>query len=115
MPRRRRPGGRPEMLSRNVEFKSFRISVRLSASHPRKQEPFIESQPWLELRGVALEPVWDVTDVVVSMYPRDKVEVGTARPASVGAIIQARPHLRFVITWPQLILTASGRWRWVAG
>jgi hypothetical protein len=27
--------------------------------------------------------------------------VGTARPASVGAVIQAKPHLQFVLTWPQ--------------
>ncbi len=50
---------------------------------------------------MALEPVRDVSDVIVSMFPKDKVEVGTARPASVGAVIQAKPHLQFVLTWPQ--------------
>jgi hypothetical protein len=42
------------------------MSVRLSAAHPRNEEP---------------------------------LEVGTVRPTSVGAIIQARPHLQFVLTW----------------
>jgi hypothetical protein len=30
------------------------------------------------------------------------LEVGTARPASVGAIVQARPELHAVITWSQV-------------
>ena len=37
----------------------------------------------LELHGTPNEPVLDVRDVVMSMYPKDKLEVGTARPASV--------------------------------
>jgi len=63
------------MLSRNVEFKSFNTTVRISATHRRGEEPAIESQPWLELRGLALEPMKDVTDVVVSLYPKDKVKL----------------------------------------
>jgi hypothetical protein len=50
---------------------------------------------------VLTEPVKGVRDVLISLYPRDKMEVGTARPASCGAIIRARPELQFVITWPQ--------------
>jgi hypothetical protein len=91
---------KPEMLSRNVEITSFDATVRISASHSRGEEPYIESQPWLELRGTATEPVKGVTDVKISLYPRGQVEVGTARPASVGAIIQTRPLLDVVISWP---------------
>jgi hypothetical protein len=36
---------------------------------------------------------------MISLYPREKLEVGTARLAAVGAIIQARPHLEFELTW----------------
>jgi len=39
----------------------------------------------------------------LSMYPRDKIEVGTARPASVGAITQAQPKLHAVLTWPHVV------------
>lgn len=92
---------KPEMLSRNVEIKSSSLTVRISAVHRKGDEPEIESQPWLELKGVLTEPVKDVRDVVISLYPKDKMEVGTARPASCGAIIRARPELQFVITWPQ--------------
>ena len=93
MPRKHRPGGRPEMLSRDVDISSFRMTVRLHAVHGRGEEPYIESQPWLELLGTATEPVRDVTDVRISMYPQDELRVGTARPAAVGAIIGARPEL----------------------
>jgi hypothetical protein len=102
MPRRRK-GGRPEMLSRNIEISSFRASVRINAVHEHKNdEPEIETQPWLELHGKAVEPIRDVTDVEISMFPREPLVVGTARPASVGSIIQARPKLGVVITWPHV-------------
>jgi hypothetical protein len=98
---RQRKGGRPEMLSRDIAITALRFSVRINAVHERNSEPEIETQPWLEILGKAFEPVRDVTDVEISMYPREPLVVGTARPASVGAIIQARPKLGIVITWPQ--------------
>lgn len=90
------------MLSRDVEILSLRATVRLQAVHRRGEDPYVESQPWLELRGAATEPVRDVRDVVISMYPADTPQIGTARPASVGAIIQARPCLGFVLVWPHI-------------
>ena len=54
------------------------------------------------MRGKATEPVRDVRDVRISMYPRNTIQIGPARPASVGSIIQARPELSFVLTWPQV-------------
>lgn len=65
----------------------------------RGEEPEMESQPWLELRGTLEEPVKGVQDVVISMYPRDKLEVGTAKPASVGATIGMKPRMEIVLTW----------------
>lgn len=61
----------------------------------------MESRPWLDLHGVLKEPVGDVDHVQVSVHPTDRPEVGTARPASVGSIIQARPKLSIVVAWPQ--------------
>jgi len=86
-------GGRPEMLSRNIEITSFRASVRIHAVHRRGEEPEIESGPWLELRGTLDEPVKGVRDVILSLYPRDKMEV-----ASAGAIIGMKP-MEVVLTW----------------
>jgi hypothetical protein len=90
------------MLSRNVAISSFRTSVRLGAIHRRGEEPEIESEPWLELQGNVTEPIRDVTAVKISMYPREPLQVGTARPASVGAIVQARPELSIVLTWSHM-------------
>ena len=89
------------MLSRDVEIRASSLTVRIRAVHAKGAAPEIDTQPWLQLKGVLTEPVKGVRDVVISLYPKDKLEVGTARPASCGAIIRARPELQFVITWPQ--------------
>lgn len=115
MAKKRRKSGRPEMVRRNVEISSFSARVRLDAVHRKGEDPHIEGEPWLELRGTATEAVRDVRDVRISMYPRDTLQVGPARPASVGAVIDARPELSFVLTWPQVdfdriwALALSGR------
>lgn len=95
----KRPAGRPEMLSRNVAISSFRASLRIGAVHRRREDPEIETQPWLELQGKATEALRDVTDVKIGMCPREPLQVGTARPAAVGAIIGAKPELSVVLTW----------------
>jgi hypothetical protein len=93
--------GHAEVLSRSVKISSFSARVRLDAVHRRGEQPHIESGPWLELTGLTAEPVGNVRGVRISMFPReDAHEVGTARPASVGALIEARPELSFVLVWP---------------
>jgi hypothetical protein len=93
--------GKPEMLSRNAEIKSSRLSVRIRAIHRQGDAPEIDSQPWLELTGLLTESLNGVRDVVISLYPRERMDVGTARPAACGAIVRARPQLQFVITRPE--------------
>ena len=99
MPRKRRTGSRPELLSRNATLTSFSARVGIQAEHGRGEEPRIETRPWLELRGRLEEPVNDVTDVLISMFPEDKVQVGAARPASVGSVIGLKPEMSVVLTW----------------
>src|SRR3954467_14694171 len=85
-PKRKRPKKRktnqPEMLWRHVEITSFCPTMRLHAIHRKGDEPYVEAEPWLELRGKALEPVKGVSDVRISMWARDDIQCGTARPAS---------------------------------
>lgn len=98
---KKRPSSRkPEILSRNLKITAFRTSLRLGILQERGDEPEIEAKPWLELTGKASEPVRDVTAWRVSMYPEEPLRLGTARPAPVGALIQARPELAIVLTWP---------------
>lgn len=113
---KKKKSGRAEFLLRDIEISSFSARVSLRAVHRRGADPFVESGPWLELRGTTTEPVRDVRDVRISMYPRDDGrEVGAARPASVGAIIGTRPQLDVVLTWsregfePVWALALSGR------
>jgi len=115
MVKKRRKSGRPEMLRRNVEISSFSVRVRLDAVHRKGEAPYIEGEPWLDLRGTATEAVRDVRDVRISMYPRSTLQIGPARPSSVGSLIQVRPELSFVLTWPPVdfdriwALALSGR------
>jgi hypothetical protein len=83
------------MLARSVEITRVSTTVGLNAVHHGGAEPYVESQPWLELRGTATEPVNGVTDVKISMWLRETPKVGTARPASVGALLGAKPELSF--------------------
>jgi hypothetical protein len=87
------------MLSRNAVIASFSVTMRISASHRRGEEPEIELQPWLELRGALEEPVKGTTEIRISNYPREPLSVGTARPAAVGAIIGMKPEMSIVLTW----------------
>src|SRR3712207_4677290 len=65
-----RKSGKPEMLSRDVEIKASSLTVRIRAVHAKGDEPEIESQPWLQLKGVLTEPVKGVRDVVISSIRR---------------------------------------------
>ena len=99
MPRKRRSRG-PETLNRTVEISSFRTSLRVGVDEPRDPEPEIEVKPWLELRGTLDEPVRQIREVVLSLYPDARTKVGTARPPAVGAIIGVRSAVEAVITLP---------------
>jgi hypothetical protein len=97
-PRRRQP--QVETLWRVIQISSFSASVRIHAVAPRGEEPYIESRPWLELRGTLEEPIRNTQDVRISMYSEEKIQVGTARPPSVGAVTQMRPEISIVLSWP---------------
>lgn len=71
----------------------------MAATQRRRDEPEIEAQPWLELRGQFEEPVKGVSRLHISNYPREPLTVGSARPASVGAIVGMKPEMVVVLTW----------------
>jgi hypothetical protein len=91
---------RRETLNRSVNISSFRASLRVGVDEPRDREPEIEVRPWLEPRGTLSEPVGQTHDVTLSVYPDAMTKVGTARPASVGAVIGLRSAMEVVMNMP---------------
>ena len=77
---------------------SFHVDLR--ASVPRGSESSIKSSSRLELSGTIDESVRDVHSIVFSVRPTDKTDPGPVLPPSVGAIIQIRPYVSFVIGFP---------------
>lgn len=96
VPSRRSRRRSDEILSRTVAVSEYRASLSVRAVTSRGMEPEIEGGPWLEVRGVLNEPLREASDVAINVYPTEKVEIGTARPAAVGSVIQVRPHIELV-------------------
>ena len=95
----RRKTQNPEYLFRSFEVSSFRARVRSSATNRRGEEPEIDEQAWLELRGALDEPVRKITAIRLSMHPQDQVRVGTARPPATGVIVGMRGEMDVVLSW----------------
>jgi hypothetical protein len=115
MRKTRRKTRRQELLTRSAEIVSFRASVRLRVQNPKEPEPEIEASPWLELHGTIDEPVRNVREVSINVYPDPRTTVDTARPPAVGAIVGARHRLELVISLPHAdfdriwVLALAGR------
>ena len=97
MPRARRAVRRDVIIMRSVEISTFEARVSLQADQPRGDQARIEADGWLELRGLASEPINDVREVLICLYAEERKEPGRARPPSVGAIIKTRPEVTAVV------------------
>jgi hypothetical protein len=84
-------------VSRNVEISSFQTYISIRAFQERNTEPEIEGSPWLDLIGTMDEPIKGARDITIHVQIIDKYQVGTARPPSVGAVIQVRPAISVVV------------------
>jgi hypothetical protein len=82
------------MLSRKVAISGFRASVRVSAC-VREGEGIVDNEPSLEMRGTIAEPVRGLRDVVIEIYPKDEIQIGTTRPVWLGRL-QLQGKLDFV-------------------
>jgi hypothetical protein len=74
--------------------------VFLNVTSDRGIPPSIESSSYLTLKGKMDEAVRDTADIEFHVHRDDRTEPGPARPASVGAIIQTRPHVSVVVSIP---------------
>ena len=109
MPKSVSPKYNRDIISRTVAVASVRASAGVLAAHRRGEEPEIEAHFWLELRGHLSEPVEGTTVVSLGMHPRDRLLVGSARPAAVGAIVQLNQRCRPSLPGPTAISTGCGR------
>lgn len=100
--KKRKPRGRPEILTRTIEISSFSVSLRVGVDEPRDPEPEIEVTPWLELRGTLNQPVRETAAVVLSVYPKAGTKVGPARPPAVGSVISVRTAVDVVVSLPHV-------------
>src|SRR4051812_575650 len=90
-----------ELLTRTLTFSSVHPRLYNHAIHKRGHEPEITTGCSIVLRGVLDEAVRKVMDIEVLLYPVDEIVIGTARPASVGAIVAFRPELQLVVAFDQ--------------
>jgi hypothetical protein len=97
MARRKRKGGRPEVLSRSVKVVETETRIWICAHKPRGANPVVESRPWLGLRGTMNEPVRGVSDIEINLYPDAKVESEPKHAECIGAVIDVKPLLNLVV------------------
>jgi len=89
-----------ELLLRTATLSSACASVSIGASERNGEPPRIGGHHWLSFRGTLDEPVKNVTDVQFTIHGEEHPEPGPAKPASVGAVAQMRPHMTVSVTVP---------------
>jgi hypothetical protein len=82
-----------ELLLRTATLSSACPNVSVGASERRGEPPRIGGHHWLIFRGTLDESVKNVSEVQFTLEGEEHPEPGPAKPASVGAIVQMRPHM----------------------
>jgi hypothetical protein len=100
MPRKRRASLQDELLRRTVEITGVESRMSIRVVTERGAEPYAESGPWVDLRGILSEPIRGRWDTLISIFPEEEVRIGPARPAAIGSIIQLRLHVGVVASFP---------------
>ena len=75
--------------------------MSLHVMAPKGAEPLIDSNPSLDLRGRINEPIGSVTELVINIQPKERPVIGPVRPLPVGSIVQIRPYIWAVVTFPR--------------
>jgi hypothetical protein len=95
---RSRNKSRTELQSHDVTISGFNARFSIRAFMERGvRNPDIQSDSWLTLRGTLTEPMRMFRTSRLVFTNMTSCQVGTARPASVGAIIQIRPQVVLVL------------------
>ena len=88
---------REEILSRDFRIESIKQSVGIGVHHARGEAPFLDPHSWIEARGRFDEPLRDITEVEISVYPDPNADVAPGPPPCVGAIIRLKPTVLVVV------------------
>ena len=100
MAKRKRGRPRVEYLLRSVEVRAVRTHMSLRMEDAHGANPRMGGGCWMELRGVFDEPVRGQSEVAISLREDESDDVGAARPAVVGYVVQMRPECRVVVSVP---------------
>lgn len=89
-----------ELLLRTATLSSACPNVSVGASERRGEPPRIGGHHWLIFRGTLDEAVKNVSKVQFTLHDEEHPEPGPAKPASVGAVVQMRPHMTVSVKVP---------------
>ena len=113
--RRRNRQLHPDILSREIRISRTDASVYFRADKPRGLPATLESDSYLELRGLSEESLRDIKEFSIHLHIDDRKEPGPVLPPSIGAILKVYPVVDAVIGMPGpdfdrvWTLAASGR------
>lgn len=89
-----------ELLLRAATLSSACASVSVVASGRRGAPPRVGGHHWLIFRGTLDEFVKKMGEVQFTIHGEEQPEPGPAKPASVGAVVQMRPHMTVAVKVP---------------
>jgi hypothetical protein len=89
-----------ELLLRTATLSSACASVSIGASERKGVPTRIGGHHWLIFRGTLDEPVKNVREVQFTLHGEEHPEPGPAKPASIGAVVQMRPHMTVLVRVP---------------
>jgi hypothetical protein len=88
-------------LVRWVEVASVHAYVGTRVDHPRGAKWEVKASSWLNIRGVADEPVAGVSDVEFSIRAEETAITVQSDVPCVGVVVNLRPILTLVVGLPQ--------------
>jgi len=99
-PKRTKRRSRQEILGRYVLIEAAKQSVGLRTDRPRGQPPALATSASVELRGRLSEPVANVTEARITVFPDPAADVSPSTPPAIGAIIGIKSCLQVVVHYP---------------
>jgi hypothetical protein len=97
----RKPTPEKADVLRNVTLSGFHAYFSIGVVARKGTSPTASGRLWLTLRGKLDKPIRQVSDIEITLHGEDELKVGPARPLSVGAIVQVKPHITIVLSVTQ--------------